>query len=502
MSGERLVLVGAGTLFGLAFGYSLFIDFIPTLYGGYNDQRLLLCVFLVLLSAGCMLQAWHRDRLIDDFSAIWPFYPFLAILGANVAIASNNPEFVDSAFYLLYFLSIAIVGQEASRSGKLVLLITILVCALAVSCFLYAAMTINVYLFAINDGFSRLGSIIPWGFVNIRYWSHIATWALPVLPVAVLIGPLQNNKLWRIGIAFTMAIWWWLIFMSSSRGSMIGLLLGYLVTCFLFGRAALPWLKNSLKYLSLGLVAWVVLSVALPNMIFEDVHVRGLKMHSSGRLPLWEEALEMSLMNFPFGMGPQSWLTHEVITDAYASSPKFGHPHNMYLMFAAEYGWISVLGLAFLGVVAIKRLLLRAGSFTASGPCARHTALIAVTASVAAALVHAGVSAVLIAPASMTVGLLLLALFWALLQSASASNRRNGVLGPKNFRRVIELGVIAGFLVFGLFWMHQVLQYRQAMASDLPYYTERLKLGHLPRFWFHGNFPRRPELMKPLSPSD
>jgi O-antigen ligase len=74
-------------------------------------------------------------------------------------------------------------------------------------------------------------------------------------------------------------------------------------------------------------------------------------------MPLWQEAWAMSWQNFPFGMGPQAWLTHDIITEAYRESRKFGHPHNMYLMWAAEYGWISIAGLVVLCGFAMKQLL-------------------------------------------------------------------------------------------------------------------------------------------------
>src|SRR5690606_10260322 len=86
----------------------------------------------------------------------------------------------------------------------------------------------------------------------------------------------------------------------------------------------------------------------------DGVQIRSIKADSSGRIPLFIEAWQMSLQNFPFGMGPQSWLMHETLTDVYANSKQFGHPHNMYLMWAAEYGWILLVALGLVVAQCIR----------------------------------------------------------------------------------------------------------------------------------------------------
>jgi hypothetical protein len=45
------------------------------------------------------------------------------------------------------------------------------------------------------------------------------------------------------------------VFLSSSRGTMLGVAFGVLLAAVLIGRPAAPWLKVFLKYLVYGLVA-------------------------------------------------------------------------------------------------------------------------------------------------------------------------------------------------------------------------------------------------------
>lgn len=428
---------------------------------------------------------------------LWPFL-LLLLSFALAALQYNSQPFysIEPVFYALYFLAFGLLGgilrqvnlvHEAAQAALLVA---------TISCFFYSAMTITVYLFAITDDFSRLDHIIPWGFVSIRYWSHVATWLVPLFPLGLLLAPWKENRLWQLGVAFMAAVWWWVIFMSSSRGTMVGLAVGFLLVWVCFGRAALPWVKLSVRFALYGLLVWLLLSVLIPSLVFDDLYIRGIKASSSGRMRLWQEAWVMSLQHFPFGMGPQSWLTHDILTDAYRSPPKLGHPHNMYLMWAAEYGWISILGLVVLGGYGLRRMLGKASAIRQSCDPGGLW-LCAFTASVAAALIHAGVSAVFIAPGSMLVGLVVLSIFWALIMPEREEQKvtEGPTAGRSGFSRVTGYLIAVAFLVAGGFWFRDVLRYQQAMADDLEYYQNELSMGHLPRFWFHGNFPRHPSQM-------
>lgn len=480
-------------LFSLFFGAVLFPDFIPSIFGSYADQRLLLSISLVVLTASGLIWLSFKGGGSDWFDCLWPFFLLLSSF-VLAAVLQNSQPFgaVESFFYALFFLCFGVLGGVIRQAGLVRESAQAAVQVSVVFCFFYGAMTITVYLFAIVDGFSSLDEIIPWGFVNIRYWSHVATWVIPLFPLAILLTPWKESRLWQIGVAFTTAIWWWIIFLSFSRGSMVGLAFGFLLVWVVFGHAAFAWMKLFVRFVIYGLVVWLFLSVLIPSLVFDDLHIRNINVNSSGRMPLWREAWAMSTQNFPFGMGPQSWLTHVILTDTYRSSPKLGHPHNMYLMWAAEYGWISIFGLFFAGSYGLKRLLHKASALRKM-PDPESLWLTAFTSSVTAALVHAGVSAVFIAPGSMLVGLLVLAIFWALILP---ERTRPGLVGSRlGYSRATGSVLVLVFLVAGGFWFRDVLRYQHAMEDDLDYYQNELSLGHLPRFWFHGNFPRHPTQM-------
>jgi O-antigen ligase len=482
--------VSAHLIFALSFCIVLFADFIPSYAGSFADQRLFLSLLLVVLLTLGVFKVSRPQIKAAALNDVWPFFPFIFILSLPALEYSQGEFFlVEPVFYSLYVLAFGLTGFIVRAQGRSKETADALVLIAIIGCFFYAMITVMVYLFAVTDNFSQLDQMIPWGFVNIRYWSHIATWVVPLFPLALIVLPWSGNRLWRVGVTITAALWWWVLLLSSSRGSIIGLLAGAILVWIFFGRAALPWVKLFTRFLIYGLVAWLLLSVVIPGVVFESVEVRGIKGHSSGRLPLWLEAFSMSLQNFPFGMGPQSWLTHDVLTDAYQNSKKFAHPHNMYLMWAAEYGWIAIAALAFLCGVVLKRLWARIKVVrSGENECAPY--LIALTASVTAAVVHGGVSAVFLAPGSMLIGLCVLSVFWAFVRPETAELNGKQLAFKSTYGRYSGLILTLAMASASSFWFCEVLKYRRAMADDLTYYGQEVSLGQLPRFWLHGYYPR------------
>jgi O-antigen ligase len=484
----------------LLFCAVLFADFIPSFFGAYDDQRVLLSLSVIVLITFGLLELNCRQKIASASAELWPFFPLIFTFGLS-ALEHSSASFsmIEPVFYALFFLSFGLIGyvirgERLSAQAAQGLMMVAVVC-----CFFYAAITLMVFLFSITDDFSHFNQMVPWGFVNIRYWSHTASWLVPLFPLCLLVLPWKDNRLWRCGVTFTAAIWWWILFLSSSRGSIIGLFAGLVLAWLFFGKAALPWVKLFVRFAIYGLIFWLLLSVIIPGLMSDDLQVRGIKGDSSGRMPMWLEAWAMSLQNFPFGMGPQSWLKHEVLTGAYRASPKFAHPHNMYLMWAAEYGWISIAALALLCTFALRNLRSRISSVRA-GVDEGAPYLIALTASVTAAFVHGGVSAVFMAPGSMLIGLPVLTVFWACIRPESSVTVSSEVaLGPNRSRFGGYLLVLV-FVLSSVFWFREVLRYRQAMIEDLGFYQEEVVLGQLPRFWLHGNYPRHESQMPDLAP--
>lgn len=443
-----------------------------------------------MYSGAVVLRSRDRVRL----SSLLPpsVFALSFILLALLSFGTADYFWPEPGMYTFFFLAVALSGTALSCTYAADRFARFFVAAAAGSCFLYGAMSINVYLFALFDGVSKITDYIPWGFVHIRYWSHVATWLLPLLPLAVLVGPLKGERLWRWGVTLAAGLWWWIVFLSTARGSIVGIAFGAFVTLVLIGRSALPWLKVLGMHIATGGLIWWLLSVVVPSLVLGDIQLRPIKLDSSGRGPLFLEAWRMSLENFPFGMGPQSWLTHDLLTEAYATSRKYGHPHNMYLMWAAEYGWLLVAAFGLVCIQAARNVWRARRRALLASDSQTLLLLTGFTASVLAALCHAGVSAVFMAPASMLVGLFVLIGFWALSlpEPMVAQPAEPRVRRARRGHEALSLSVIVVLSLAWFAWAWSVWAYYQDMRKDEITYFEQGEGGITPRFWFHGNFPR------------
>ncbi|MBL3554943.1 MULTISPECIES: O-antigen ligase family protein [Marinobacter] len=471
----------------------LFADFLPTYAGSYADQRF----FLVGLTGFVSIVAtiYIATRGAPSKKTVFALLPALLFIFAFPVLSIPFREqlyvFVEPGLYSFYFATTILGGLVLVTLGGVNRYVEVFVSIAAVACFFYGAMSVNVYLFALVDGQADLSDLIPWGFVNIRYWSHVATWLLPILPLAVLIGPLRKYRLWRVIVATGAGLWWWIILLSTSRGSMIGIASGVLLATLFFGRQSWPWLKQFIVYFLIGGAIWFFLSVLVPSLFFGETELRSLHATSSGRMPLFIEAWQMSLQNFPFGMGPQSWLTHDLLAQEYLESRKFGHPHNMYLMWAAEYGWLLILLLMILALQLTLSFWRRRTTSLIEGKVDEVLILSGVASSLLGALVHAGVSAVFIAPGSMIVGLHVLVAFWALVAPKVFRPESRGYNARTPAKLALASSSAAVVAVLWWLWVGQVHTYYLDMKADEIYSQEHLKEWTTPRFWFHGNFPRR-----------
>jgi len=345
--------------------------------------------------------------------------------------------------------------------------------ALPLIAFIYSIVCLYNYLFALLDNESQLVTFLPWGFLNIRYWSQVASWALPLLPLALLLSPIKDNPRWKFLVYFTLAIWVWVLMLSTARGSVFSLLVSFMLCAIIFKGLAKEWLLILLKGIFLGVGVWVLLSLIIHPYFVDASQLRLLSTTSSNRLILWTEALHMSWQNFPLGMGPFSWFTHEFFTEKIKPLPLYGHPHNHILLWAAEYGWLAVAPL--IGVVwhAIGRLrkLVQNKSYRIE-----HIAL---TASVLAAFSHSLLSAVFITPYSLMFGLAVLSIFWGLLHE-------NAMVGTHSKATSALFKITAvSLLVLGAIWLSYIYDYYSESKLVIEEKTHAVKGMNSPRFFEH-----------------
>ena len=460
----------------LLIGFSLFSGLIPNVSGSYSDQRFLLCILSWFVVCFCLYRITSRRYPVANPKWLPFFIPLVLVFLSGELYPTTYH--VEPLMFAFFFLGSCLFGDYLASKRNLDLIVTRCLSAVSLLVLFYGFIALMNYSFAVADGILEIDTKIIWGFPNIRYWSHLATWLIPLLALAQCSASLSSLPIVRGLFALSGCFCWWILISTSARGSALGLLVGVFVVVVLFRRFSVDW----------GASLWLVLTVLFPFLIFGAVELRGVETDSAGRIPLWQEAWEMSLVNFPFGLGPQSWLTHPTMTEAYADSKSYAHPHNMYLLWASEYGWVSVAGLLILVSGIIKSLIHRCSDCTVGGR--ELTVMAGFTASIVAAGVHSAFSAVLMAPASMLTGFVVLSLFLGLLGAPSQERLHSSRALPHSLVRVLAGGTLLVSLVVGPVWIHETWRYYKDNMEDRVTYKGQGSI-YSPRFWSHGDFPRQ-----------
>jgi O-antigen ligase len=451
----------------------------------YDSYRVALIIFSQLGIAAVILREssppWHRYLLAAVLITSTLLYFF-----GGLSEGYWLPELGFYAYYL-----VALFWVVRSR------VVENIIHTIDVSAFLYGIASVYVFVALLID-FASLFDVVnvprtyflPWGFENIRYWSHVATWLVPVMSVALAVSGDTLSKKARRSMVLVCALWWWIILLSIARGTMLGLFTGA-IAVMVFAPAVVrrDYLKCFFTPFFLGIVLWLLLEFLIPWLVFGEVAHKSLNITTSGRIPQWKEAFAMSLQNFPFGMGVQSWLTHEVITDTYRV--RFGHPHNMYLLWAAEYGWLFVASLFAGAMWILRRSFARVRGLALNDP-KRALILLALLHSFIAACTHAGVSAVFIGPASLLVGWFVMVAILRMTFPVTG-DRRDLIARPVPLWLRGSLALLL-LWSFAAYW-DALLDYKRDSDKDqICYPYMGIPTGNGPRFWLHGDFPRPPSL--------
>ncbi|PHS44470.1 MAG: hypothetical protein COB05_17090 [Marinobacter sp.] len=469
----------------VCFCVALFAALLPVSMEYYSLQRFVLCVVIWLTAWLSLIETKQRSKpRRQDNLFLW-FCPLLLFfLSGELYLAAYR---VEPVMFFLFFFAALGLGMRFSKLAFFEMTVSRVLSVAALFSFVYALVALMNYALALSEGRENLDLALAWGVPNIRYWSHLAAWLIPLLAAAQKKSSLSLFSSIRVVIFVSGSLWWWILFSTSARGAAIGLISGALVGTFLFRRSSLEWARWFFLHSLAGLLSWTVLTQLIPDLLNVSSSPLEVRSGTSGRIPLWFEAWKMSLVQFPLGLGPQSWLTHQTITDAYASGKQFGHPHNMYLLWAAEYGWILICAMVIAAFGVFRRLKVRRQEYLVAK---RNATLISgIIVSAVAACVHASVSAVFMAPASMLIGFLVLTLFFAWLQipAVGSSSVPKQTRGGRFFLRMLAVLII----LLGMFWFAEIYRYYHDNLEDRNVYEGQGMMLYTPRFWSHGDYPRQ-----------
>jgi O-antigen ligase len=366
---------------------------------GYHDTQRWFELFWLLIT-GFWFIFWvvaNNNRFNFDFSqAIIVFFVFgfcSVLLSEHFARAA----FEFSVFFLLCVLALIISCEVCAdyrfRLERAVRFILI-------GSLLYAFKALAIYMVALFSGLGIESDYLLPGFDNYRFFNHGQTVTLPLLGLQVVFSMQNRDIFWRWLSWAALISWWMLLYVSSGRGTFIGVIFAMLIVWLKFRSIAWPWLRVMFLGAFAGLLMYTLLYILIPYFAgmqafgFLGVVVeRSVKNLGSSRESLWLCATEMFFQKPWFGQGPLSFAKN------CASLGIAAHPHNWFLQIAAEWGGLALICLVYALYRGVKALL-ATGCLLQSTDMRGHAILTCWLAIALAVLIDGLVSGLIVMPLS------------------------------------------------------------------------------------------------------
>ncbi|MGY6563473.1 MAG: O-antigen ligase family protein [Halomonadaceae bacterium] len=167
------------------------------------------------------------------------------------------------------------------------------------------------------------------GFANLRHFSDVAVGLMPLALLYIVSRP-RPSMIAAVLCFLPLSFWWYLLFLSEGRAGILSLALAMVIALALFRQSAY-WPVTTLFGSSLaGLAGWWFVNPLRKTVEGKEVIFHRDITSDSNRFDLWRTAIEYSLENFPFGIGPMQFAGDGRLS--------YAHAHNIILNTAAEWG--------------------------------------------------------------------------------------------------------------------------------------------------------------------
>ncbi len=304
------------------------------------------------------------------------------------------------------------------------------------------------------------------GFSNIRFFSQFQSWTLPLLMTAAVLEPTKKARfLWLTAAV----LGWGLLFVSGTRGTLLGLVVSTIVVSLVFREYTRAYVSTVLICVISGIVCYILALMLTSYSGSDNTDIARNTLErdftsSSGRYEIWLYSIRVALEHPWFGIGPMHLACKNHFNIA-------AHPHNIWLQFLSEWGIPFTLGITVGFFYLVYRWL---SKLRGTSREARDLAL-PITASLSTALVHSLFSGVFVMPVSQFYGVLLFG--WALAWYRGSEHLRR--IKPRLLGLPLALPalILLGYVVYSL---PDLSKREEAELLIAGYHSFH------PRFWVQG----------------
>ncbi len=309
-------------------------------------------------------------------------------------------------------------------------------------------------------------------YSNPRTFNHVQGWLIPLLALL----PLFAKGVFKRLSWFGLSVLYFYLLVTSVRGLPLAMIASAFITLLAFKPQAKLLLKVHAKAFVFGGLAYLLLIQLVPLLLghglSDESILHRLDSGSSGRLHLWQVALDAFIKSPWLGIGPQHYITQ---------GTGIGSPHNIILQWLSEWGGPAALLMIGLSVYGGVRYLLGVRQRIASETVSDHSALVqvAVFMSLLTSGLYAQLSGVFITPLSQVLLVVIVG------SAISFHNQEVGVVrAPLHWLEKILWAVLLLFLLVTFYWVF----YKEFYLGEYDLYL--LWEMNAPRFWLNGDFTR------------
>lgn len=472
-------LPGLAIIFALC-GYILLLGYVDILseYAIYNEKRI---IQVLLLGFICTLAlVFYNQNITLIFSQLPSLSRQLLLLILILGITSTvfksthyEKSLLDVGLFGLLFisvLSVASIYQPLQHTfHKIVLSCLLLTASLNI------IMVASGYIASLIEPIQLLPYDLILNFAHTRFFNQLQSWTLPLIVLPIIFWS-QEKPYYKIIYILIATGWWWLLFVSGGRGTLLGISIALVLTFFIYKTHARQWIKWQLICAFSGFFTYYLLFYIVPTLGNISANFKTLagfsalrNTGSSGREYIWLHSWELLKNDLLLGIGPMNFACFSA-----GHFPIYpAHPHNSLIQIAVEWGLPAALIVVFLFSWGIWRWTKKDNLSQINIGAENHPVIsIALFASLITAAVHALFSGIIIMPHSQV--MMVLVLGWML---GLYFNTRKQAVPASSFASVL-LTLLTVLSLFSLL----VGMYPVMTTFNL----DEMAVQQLPRFWQQG----------------
>jgi O-antigen ligase len=306
---------------------------------GYDFKRIVQVVLLCFSSVIYLrLNLWNRLLNTPDTQIYGVLIGsiFILIFWGVPFSGYVHQSLFESLHWALLF-SVFLSGFFLQRTGRANQLILVLL-------FFHSCLVLKGVIFLFLDLYiaqSVRPSIFYPSVTSLRFFNQIQVFFIPCLAVFVLHPRWGKIAILLLFSNLLLAV------LGGARGLLISLLCTGCVAYFLVKNVKRQLICSALVLLSVCVTYWIITCVL--NIAATQEMDSPLRMHSSGRLSMWNELISsLSFKHFFYGSGAGAY--------AFTDFVRFeGHPHNSVLQFIFEWGVLTTGCIIFLVVSVLYK---------------------------------------------------------------------------------------------------------------------------------------------------